>query len=223
VIHSRDVLKFVAHGRYVQRLARAHGWRPGARYTNLRDVRGTNFAGNGFLDIEWRKYNFERHLDAAKSSRPFMTVARDVEDIFQLDRTLAEAEKLQRYATLVVIVPKDPRLSKTMESLIPRDYILGFSVPTKYGGTPIAPKYFKRRVHLLGGRPDRQRELAEQMDVFSVDCNRFTLDARFGDFFDGRRFRPHPIGGYEKCLLESMRNIDALWKANASARQVSCK
>jgi hypothetical protein len=49
------------------------------------------------------------------------------------------------------------------------------------------------------------------MPVVSMDCNRFTLDAQFGDYFDGRRFRPHPVGGYERCLEDSVLNINKLW------------
>ena len=49
------------------------------------------------------------------------------------------------------------------------------------------------------------------MPVFSFDCNRFTLDASFGDYFDGEIFRPHPTGGYERCIEESIININALW------------
>jgi hypothetical protein len=49
------------------------------------------------------------------------------------------------------------------------------------------------------------------MPVVSLDCNRFTLDAAFGDYFDGTGFRRHPAGGYERCLRESLRNIGALW------------
>ena len=45
--------------------------------------------------------------------------------------------------------------------------------------------------------------------MFSLDSNRFTLDAAFGD---GEKFRPHPIGGYKTCLADSVRNIDGLWK-----------
>ena len=47
--------------------------------------------------------------------------------------------------------------------------------------------------------------------MVSMDCNRFTLDAAFGDYFDGETFRPHPRGGYRRCLRESLRNINALW------------
>ena len=167
--------------------------------------------GLGFLDIDWRSYCFKRHLEAARLTRPLITVARDVEQIRYLAKTLEEAEALSQYATLVVIVPKDIRLEQDLESSIPEKFMLGFSVPTRYGGTKIHPQAFKRPVHLLGGRPDVQREYARMLRVFSMDCNRFTLDAGFGDYFDGEIFRPHPVGGYERCLVDSLQNIDSIW------------
>jgi hypothetical protein len=207
----QGVLKFVAHGRPTLKLVLEHGWRPAARYTNLRDVRDLPFEGNGLLDIDWRRYDFNRHLEAAAQLRPLITVARDVQYVRDLDRVLKEAEQLARHARFVVVVPKDPRLAKCLNSAIPSSHLLGFSVPTRYGATPIAPHYFTRPVHLLGGRPDVQRRLASQMPVVSLDCNRFTLDAQFGDYFDGTIFRPHPKGGYLRCLKDSMKNIDNLW------------
>ncbi len=207
--HSGPPLKFVTHSYRVQELARRKGWLPGARYTNLRDVK--RIGDLGFLDIDWQSYSFRRHLEAAKATRPFLTVARDVVDKRKLSQTLEEAEELLQYAHHVVIVPKDTRLASDLEARIPAKFILGFSVPTKYGGTRIPPEAFKRPVHLLGGRPDVQRRFAKSLKVFSIDCNRFTLDAAFGDYFDGEIFRPHPIGGYERCLADSLTNIDALW------------
>ncbi|HEU4852679.1 MAG TPA: DUF6610 family protein [Telluria sp.] len=205
------ILKFVAHGRTVQKIASEFGWRPGARYTNLRDVREIHFTDFGFLDINWKKYRFDQHILAAQNSRPLLTVARDVESINALPSILAEAEQLSEYAQHVIIVPKDIALAGKIERLIPRQYMLGYSVPTRYGGTLIHPSEFKRPVHLLGGRPDVQRRLAATMPVVSVDCNRFTLDASFGDYFDGKTFRKHPIGGYHRCLTDSIANIDAMW------------
>lgn len=202
-------LKFVTHSYRVQELARKQGWLPGARYINLRDVK--RLGSLGFLDIDWQGYCFRRHIDAAKATRPFLTVARDIVDRDRLAQTLDEAEELLQYAQHVVIVPKDVRLENDLEHKIPTTFILGFSVPTKYGGTAIPPQAFKRPVHLLGGRPDVQRRFARSLKVFSIDCNRFTLDAAFGDYFDGEIFRPHPIGGYERCLADSLVNIDALW------------
>ena len=203
------VLKFVSHSHRVLQIAQQFGWQPAARYTNLRDVR--RFDRLGFLDIDWKNYNFQQHLRAAKACKPLITVARDVEDIRDLPLILTQADELANHCFHVVLVPKDPRLEQNLEKIIPAHFILGYSVPTRYGGTRIRVEAFERPVHLLGGRPDAQRRIAERMRVFSADCNRFTLDAAFGDYFDGSIFRPHPVGGYERCLADSIRNIDALW------------
>ncbi len=144
-------------------------------------------------------------------TRPIMTVARDVEEKGDLRQIIDQAYRLLEFANYVIVVPKDPLLESKLCTAIPADFVLGFSVPTRYGGTKLSPQAFKRSVHLLGGRPDAQRRLAEQMPVFSIDVNRFTLDAVFGDYFDGEKFRPHPKGGYHRCLAESVINIGALW------------
>lgn len=205
----QHVRKFVAHSFHAASIAMRHGWLPGARYTNLRDVR--KFERLGFLDIDWKNYSFSKHLLAAKAAKPMLTVARDVECIDYLNRTIDEAHELHQYCDEVIIVPKDPKLRDGLNELIPTEFVLGFSVPTRYGGTTISPHAFRRPVHLLGGRPDVQRRLAQYMPIASLDCNRFTLDACFGDYFDGDKFRPHPIGGYDTCLDASIVNINHLW------------
>lgn len=207
--------KFIAHSRSVLDIAVRYGWKPGARYTNLRDVR--TFKNIGFLDIHWKQYSFEMHLDVAREIRPFMTVAKDIESFDELHIVIEQAKILQKYSNYVVIVPKHPSLSMVMEDIIPNNFVLGYSVPTKYGGSPIPPYHFKRPVHLLGGRPDTQRRLATRLNVFSFDCNRFTYDARYGDYFDGEIFRPHPRGGYFTCIEDSIKNINRIWEDNHAA------
>lgn len=203
------VLKFVAHSKTVLRVACRYGWLPGARYTNLRDVR--DFDRLGFLDIDWRNYDFKRHLKAAKATQPLITVAKDLMRPDDLQQTIDQADELAQYCWRVVIVPKARAFATTLNDVIPGRFALGYSVPTSYGGTKIAPGRFRRPVHLLGGRPDVQRGIAKLMPVFSVDCNRFTLDAGFGDYFDGEMFRPHPVGGYSRCIKDSIKNINSLW------------
>lgn len=210
------LLKFVTHSKRVSFIAKRLGWLPGARYTNLRDVR--EFEQIGFLDIDWKNYDFRRHLNAAKSTKPVMTVAQDVEDKAEISKIIDQAWELSLHSKYVIIVPKDIKLTSRLNAIIPKDFILGYSVPTKYGGTAIPPEAFERPVHLLGGRPDVQRKLAEKMPVFSFDCNRFTLDASFGDYFDGETFRPHPIGGYERCIKDSIKNINKLWQGHVPIR-----
>lgn len=205
----RTVTLFVNHSSRALALAAMHGWLPGARYTNLRDVR--RFDRLGFLDIDWKNYSFARHLAAAKSTSPLLTVAQDVEQRSDLSRIVDQAFELSLHCERVAIVPEDPSLAVDLDNLIPHAFMLGYSVPTRYGGTPIAPAHFRRPVHLLGGRPDVQRRLAKVMPVVSVDCNRFTIDAAYGDYFDGTAFRRHPTGGYEHCIVASIRNIGRLW------------
>ncbi len=204
------MIKIVNHSKRVLDLAQKHGWEVGARYTNLRDVK--TFESVAFIDIDWKNYDFERHLAAVKKIRPKMTVARDIEDIQDLDDILNEAAQLQKFCEDVILVPKDKRLINKLH-LLPKEYILGYSVPSKYGKTEIPPEEFEgRKVHLLGGRPDVQRELAKKMNVVSADCNRFTLDAQYGDYFVGDKFIPHKSGGYDNCIKDSILNINKIWK-----------
>ena len=144
--------------------------------------------------------------------KPRLTVARDILQADQLDQIIREAESLGRHSGRVILVPKDDRLANERRLGVPPMFRLGYSVPTRYGGTSICPSKFTGDVHLLGGRPDVQRKLANQMEVASLDGNRFTLDAQFGDYFDGVKFRPHPKGGYATCLDESLTHIAKLWE-----------
>lgn len=202
--------KYVCHSKRVLNIAKEFGWGTGARYTNLRDVR--EFDELGFLDINWKNYDFSRHLDAAKQTLPKVTVALDVERIIDFPKILDQAYELNEYSEKVVIVPKDLSLTDNLTTIVPDEFILGYSVPTKYGGTEIPLEAFgNRKVHLLGGRPDHQRRLAKMLNVVSIDTNRFTLDAGFGDYFDGETFRPHPLGGYENCIRDSLKNMNSLW------------
>lgn len=202
-------IKFSTHSKNVQRISIEYGWRASARYTNLRDVK--EFSKVDFIDIDFKNYDFDKHLYAVKKCRPHLTVAQDIFEINQLNHVLKEAQQLNKYADKIIIVPKDINFSGVLETIIPKKFLLGYSVPTKYGGTALDPSEFKRPVHLLGGRPDKQRILGNKMKVYSLDCNRFTLDASFGDYFVGDKFKPHPFGGYENCIVDSIKNINLLW------------
>lgn len=204
-------LKIVCHSKAVLKIAKRFGWLPGARYTNLRDIR--SFSYIGLIDIDWKNYKFNKHLSAVKQTRPKYTVAQDIEDIRRLPEIIEQAFELKRHCENVIIVPKTRALRSCLDEKIPNDFLIGYSVPTKYGGTKIPLRSFKnRRIHLLGGRPDVQRALADSLHVVSLDTNRFTYDAAFGDFFDGTKFKPHPVGGYETCIRESLKNTNRLWE-----------
>lgn len=202
-------LRFATHSKRVQKIAIKNGWLPSARYTNLRDVK--EFENVQFIDIDFKNYNFHKHLEAVKKHKPHLTVARDIFCLSQLDQIMIEAEELAKFSDSVIIVPKDLKFKGQIDNIIPKSYMLGYSVPTRYGGTKLSPTEFTRPTHLLGGRPDKQRELANKVNTYSFDCNRFTLDAAFGDYFVGDKFQPHPVGGYDNCIIDSIKKINEIW------------
>jgi len=202
--------KFLNHSKRALKVGLKHGWLPGARYTNLRDVR--DFIKIGFLDITWNDYDFSTHLKAVKKTQPIFTVAQDIFNIQDAKLSIAQAKHLSDYCDKVIVVPKDHKHAQELIDMIPNNFVLGYSVPTKYGKSSIPIEHFDGRpVHLLGGRPDVQLNLARYLNVGSIDCNRFTLDATFGDYYDGEIFRPHPKGGYFQCIEDSIININTAW------------
>ncbi|MGQ3890159.1 DUF6610 family protein [Legionella sp. CNM-1927-20] len=202
-----SILKIVCHNKNTIKIGRELGWLPGARYTNLRDIR--DFDKVGLIDIDWKNYDFQKHLRAVQEFQPILTIAKDIECIDELNQILKQAEVLQKYCTYVVIVPKDIRLIQMTVQIL-QHFLFGYSVPTRHGKTTLPLSFFDRPVHFLGGHPQLQREIATSVDVFSMDCNRFTLDAKLGDFFNGNKFIPHPEG-YQRCIRDSIHNINRIW------------
>lgn len=212
---KNEPLFIMCHGKPTLKVAHEYGWLPGARYTNLRDIRGFNKIG--LIDIDWTNYSFEHHLEAVKIARPHLTVARDIVDISTIKEVIWQARELNRWAKKVVVVPKDPRFTQRLLLKLPSEFLLGYSVPTKYAGTTLPPHFFgDRPVHLLGGRPDVQYRLSKVLNVYSLDGNRVTLDATFGEYFAKTQFRKHPTGGYYDCIRASLQSIETIWREGLS-------
>ncbi len=191
-------------------IAARFGWLPGARYQEFRHVRHNRAVG--LIDVNWRKYDFARHLTAVRHKRPLLTVVRDIERRSQVGAVLDQAQILAKYVPFIVVVPKVGGVVEPFADKLGSALVLGYSVPTKYGRTSVPIREFLGQpVHLLGGRPDAQRHLAEKLQVISIDSNRLTLDARYGDSFDGEIFRPNEKGGLYNCIKDSIRNINRLW------------
>lgn len=204
------MVKIICHGRPTLRKAVKLGWLPGARYSNLRDVRG--FDTIGLIDCDWQDYSFKKHLEAVKAVNPYLTVARDLVNRRDLSQLSEQAAELRQHAQYVIIVPKIRRFKDVRATMMHRRHILGYSVPTGYGKTSVSLEHFRGvGVHLLGGRPLAQLQLSRKINVVSFDCNSLTIDASFGKYFDGDKFRKHPRGGYMNCVLDSLRGINAMW------------
>ena len=89
------------------------------------------------------------------------------------------AEEASQYVERVVIIPKAfgiiPHIPERVGNA---DVVLGYSVPTRYGGTQVPVWEFgSRPVHLLGGSPHVQMRLVHYLNVVSADGNMHLLMA----------------------------------------------
>lgn len=146
-----------------------------------------------FVDNEFKFYDHSHHLEIVRTFRPKYATVRDIMtpeqckssgiDYYPFEQIMGWADELQEYAENVIVIPKYDCLDK-----IPPQFMLGYSVPTSYGGTPLPVEMFKgRRVHLLGG--SWKAQLAHMAvlgdDVVSLDNNHISVIAnQWGQFCD---------------------------------------
>jgi hypothetical protein len=148
----------------------------------------------------------------------------------QLPEVLAWAEDASRFVRVVVIIPKvSGAIDCLPRSIAGAEVRLGYSVPTRFGGTCVPVWEFAGwPVHLLGGAPHRQMELARYLDVRSVDGNMAQkLAVRWCQFWcpgtareASNRWWPKlsEVGDYRKegapyeAFERSCRNIRDAWR-----------
>lgn len=178
-----------------------------------------------FVDNQYTNYDHEHHVAVVSHFRPkYATVcdimtpeqcAKDNIPFFEFEQIMDWAAELESVAENVIIIPKYNCLDK-----IPSRYILGYSVPTSHGGTPLPVEIFKgRRVHLLGGSWKEQLRHMAQLgdDVVSLDNNHLEKITRWGQFYlpDGRtQVLGDVFGGYhinvrDICIALSVGAIGA--------------
>lgn len=143
-----------------------------------------------FIDNEFKKYNHDEHMVAIKAHRPKYATVRDLMTLeqcgragikyYDFDTVMTWAEEIERYAQHVIVIPKYNCLDD-----IPGRFILGYSVPTRYAGTPLPFEMFRDRyIHLLGGSWKKQIKYISflQEDVVSLDNNDVWKRSVYGSF-----------------------------------------
>jgi len=162
-----------------------------------------------FVDQDWRNPNRERYMAALVQYKPYMASVLDWERPEQLPEVLSWAEEAAQYVEIVMIIPKVQGGVKLLPYVIGGKPIrLGYSVPTGYGGTELVLSEFTGwPIHLLGGSPKRQFEIAQYLTVTSVDGNSSTKAAEYGNYWDGKQWRDvgdcddMPYVAFEKSCL----------------------
>lgn len=142
-------------------------------------IRGDANHKVAFIDNDYYQYNHQAHLKMVKEHLPKYATVRDIMDkqqcatdgivYYSFEQIMDWASELSEYAENVIVIPKYDCLDK-----IPEKYMLGYSVPTSHGGTPLPVEIFKgRRVHLLGGSWKKQLNYmaALEDDIVSLDNN----------------------------------------------------
>ena len=144
-----------------------------------------------FIDNDFHDYDHAFHVNYVKQHRPRYATVRDIMterqcqdagiEFYTLAQVLEFADEMRQYADNVIVIPKFDCLYQ-----IPADLVLGYSIPTTYGGTPLPIEAFQGRpVHLLGGSWKQQRNALEILgdDVVSVDNNQIQLLANAGSYY----------------------------------------
>lgn len=188
-----DVIVTYGAGFVVCCIAVKYGFRYGVQSSNRACYQAGRLRGHevAFVDCDYRNYDHARHLEAVARYRPKYATVRDVMSreqcrdagipYYPLDTILRWAEELEEYAEHVIVIPKYDCLDE-----IPERYVLGYSIPTSHGGTPLPiERFFGRRIHLLGGSPEDQYRYwrAARPYVVSIDHNYLLKISQYGQLW----------------------------------------
>jgi hypothetical protein len=198
-------------------IALSAGFRYGARLPS------TTYAPLYFADQEYRRPDRVAYMRALARHRPAMATVIDWERADQLPEVLDWAEEAAEWAGRVVIIPKvQGEIGRLPHRIGAADIVLGFSVPTRYGGTCLPVWEFTGwPVHLLGGSPHKQyrywRYLRNVADVVSTDGNQSNREAHYCRFWS---LAKGPNGHWRQLseIETTLTRVDA----NALAFSLSC-
>lgn len=210
-------------------IAVGEGWLYGARLP----ARGLAPYRLHFGDQDWKRPDRGKYMACLQQHRPPLATVLDWEREDQLAEVISWGEEAaQHVGEAVLWIPKVPG----SVGLLPRrlggkDCWLAYSVPTKYGGSPLGLwELAGWSVHLLGGSPQEQRKVCAYLrsacDVRSLDGNMAKKMAtgrccywtrqttRHGHWQPIRgEWEPGTKGAGDECLRRSLANIRNAWEA----------
>lgn len=209
---TRPELSYCADGNpSFARAAVLAGWLYGAR------LPATVYEKVHFADQDWKSPDRRSYMAALAEHRPAVATVLDWEEEGQLREVLSWAEEAATYVARVVVIPKVCGLLGDVPDRVGgAEVVLGYSVPTSYGGSPVPLWEFGRRpVHLLGGSPHKQLYLAGYLNVVSADGNMAHQQAHRCRYW---RRSSGPKGRWEQLAKTGDRRSDG---ANLAAFSLS--
>lgn len=168
----------------------------------------------GFVDFPFTDPDatFEDHLRVVEREQPKYAVAPDVEGDRDLEGVLEQADRLADHADRVIVVPKTVHPSE-----IPERFDVGYPNQPAFGsnGSWHRFDYWEAdRVHVLGGSPDDQHDVAGYgVPVSSVDGANVKAYSEFGRVWvrPGVQEERPDLDFYERLRL-SLDNMVASWE-----------
>jgi hypothetical protein len=157
------------------------------------------------------------YIAALAKHRPRLATVADWLAREQLPEVLEWTEEAAAHVETVIIIPKVfGGIAKLPRTIGNKPIRLGYSVPTRHGGTSVPVWEFSGwPVHLLGGSPHKQIMLSQYLNVASVDGNMcHKMATRFCAFYDPKKMTKR---GYWPTLEEAdgKKWGDGTNKANA--------
>lgn len=220
---QKPILIYCAAGNKARsEIAQNYGFLHGAQ------LPGTVYFPLYFADQDFKKPNKSAYISALKTHRPTMASVIDWEAQEQINEVLEWAEEAAAYVETVMIIPKVHGGIPTLPRMIGGKPVrLGFSVPTKFGGTEVSVSEFAAwPVHLLGGSPAAQMKYSYYLSAVSADGNMANKMANRGLFWrmgktkfsncwesisiNGERFNGN---GPLEAFRRSCENIAKFWEA----------
>ena len=126
-----------------------------------------------FADQNWKKPDKQKYIAFIHKHKPVMSTVVDWISKPDLSIVLEWAEEISSIVDKIIVIPKIVSgVDAIPDTINGKEVILGYSVPTKYGKT-ITPlwEFGNRKVHLLGGSPQKQYEMSKYLNVVSLDGN----------------------------------------------------
>lgn len=137
--------------------------------------------------LHWRKTR-QRYMAALREHKPRLATVLDWEYEWQFGEVMGWAHEAALYVSeAVIIIPKvRGSVHRIPHSILGKEVRLGYSVPTRHGGTTVHPSEFAGYpVHLLGGSPNEQIRLSKLpfLNVVSADTNYHQKQAKGNRFY----------------------------------------
>lgn len=143
-----------------------------------------------FADQDWKKPNKGAYMKALERYRPTLATVLDWEQSEQQREVFDWAESASAFVDTLIIIPKwYGAVVRIPEAINGTPIRIGVPCGPHQSTGALPLEIGNRPVHLLGGQPHRQMDLARYLNVVSVDCSTTAYMARLKcAFWENRRW-----------------------------------